>query len=292
MLDDRSPCLSRSDQSPLIIDSHVHVLEQSRAFPFDSSAAFPPFVTPKAVLTPEALIELMKANGVALTVLIQHICYRWDNSYLADVLKRYPDKFKGVCRVNPEDPAAPEHLSMAVQEQGFRGVRISPFEDARFDWIRGPLMLPLWRRCNELKVPMTILTDHSRLKDLLPLIEQNPDLVVVIDHMADIRPEMSTALRGLLDLARYPGVFIKISHLWSISHRDYPYADAQDQVKRVYDAFGPRRIMWATDYPVSSSFLTYADALALYRDHLGFLSNEDRNQILGKTVQEVWPFGL
>jgi hypothetical protein len=30
----------------------------------------------------------------------------------------------------------------------------------------------------------------------------------------------------------------------------------------------------------------------LYRDHLSFLSQAERNEILWKTVQRVWPFGL
>ena len=40
--------------------------------------------------TPEMLLELMKTHGVAKTVIIQVIHYRYDNSYLADVLKQYP----------------------------------------------------------------------------------------------------------------------------------------------------------------------------------------------------------
>jgi predicted TIM-barrel fold metal-dependent hydrolase len=50
--------------------------------------------------------------------------------------------------------------------------------------------------------------------------------------------------------------------------------------------------MWGTDWPISLRDLTYAQAVALFRDHLGFLSPEDRQQILYKTVQRVWPFGI
>src|ERR1700710_1163578 len=104
---------------PLVIDSHVHVWKHDPAFPFAKEAR-PPAEDASA----ELLLDLMKANGVSRTVIIQVIHYRWDNSYLADVLKRYPQQFKGVCRVNPEDPAAPDHLSKLTEEQGFRGVRL------------------------------------------------------------------------------------------------------------------------------------------------------------------------
>ncbi|WP_070105883.1 MarR family transcriptional regulator [Burkholderia plantarii] len=55
----------------------------------------------------ELLIRMMDAHSIARTVLIQVIHYRWDNRYLADVLKRYPGRFHGVARVDPADPARP-----------------------------------------------------------------------------------------------------------------------------------------------------------------------------------------
>ena len=59
----------------------------------------------------------MKANGVSKTVIIQVIHYRYDNRFLAHVLKQYPGTFKGVCRVDPLDPAAPDH-SVATHGAG------------------------------------------------------------------------------------------------------------------------------------------------------------------------------
>jgi hypothetical protein len=61
------------------------------------------------------LRALMRANGVARTVIIQAIYYGWDHSYAADVLRQYPQYFRGVARVNPENQAAPDDLSRPVQ---------------------------------------------------------------------------------------------------------------------------------------------------------------------------------
>jgi L-fuconolactonase len=85
---------------------------------------------------------------------------------------------------------------------------------------------------------------------------------------------------------------VKISHLWSLSMEGYPYADMVGQVKRLVSAFGAARLMWGTDWPISLSKLSYAQSVALYRDHLGYLSSGEREQILYKTVQEVWGFGV
>src|SRR5579864_5201718 len=123
-----------------IIDPHVHVWKHDPQYPFAEGAR-----VPDRDAAPETLLELMKANGVAKTVIIQVIHYRYDNNFLASVLKRYPGTFQGVCRVDPLDAEAPDHLSH-LTEQGFRGVRLSPSGDAQGDWIHGPLMPPLWKR--------------------------------------------------------------------------------------------------------------------------------------------------
>jgi len=269
------------------IDAHVHVWKTDPAFPFAAGAHPSP-----SDASVEMLLDLMHANQVSRTVIIQVIHYKWDNSYLASVLKRYPATFQGVCRVNPEDPAAPDQLRRLAEEQGFRGVRLSPSATAAGDWIRGPLMPPLWRRCAQLKVPMTLLIPVTRLPELHPLIEANPDLQVVIDHMADSPLDHPEQLELLLSLVRYPKVFVKISHMWSLSAQAYPYPDAAAQVKRLYDVFGAKRLMAGTDWPISLPKQTYAETVALFREHLSFLPPQDHVQILSKTVQEVWPFNI
>jgi len=277
----------KAADKPLIIDSHVHTWKHDARFPF-AEGAHPPAEDASA----EMLLDLMKANGVSRTVIIQVIHYKWDNSYLADVLKRYPTQFKGVCRVNPENPKAPDELSRLTEQEGFHGVRLSPSGNADGDWFKGPLMPPLWQRCSQLKVPMTLLVPAARLADATQLIDKYPDLTVVIDHQADSPLNQPEKLDALLALERYPRVFVKISHMWTLSKQPYPYADAQVQVKRLYDKFGAKRLMWGTDWPISLRQLQYAQAVELYRDHIDFITGADREWILGKTVQQVWPFGL
>ncbi len=268
-----------------ILDPHVHVWKHDPRFPFAPGAKVPDYDA-----TPEMLLQLMQANGIAKTVIIQVIHYRYDNSYLAAVLRQYPQYFRGVCRVDPLDPAAPDHLSQISEQPGFHGVRLSPAADASGDWIRGPLMPPLWRRCQSLGVPMTLLAPISRMPDIQKLVDQFPDLTVVIDHMADCPVDQPKELEKLIALVRYPKVFVKISHTWSLSRQSYPWLDAQELVKRLYDRFGPQRLMWATDWPIARERATYAQRLSVVRDDMPFLSAEDKAWILSKTVERVWPF--
>jgi len=268
-----------------ILDPHVHVWKHDAHFPFAPGAKVPDYDA-----TPEMLLDLMKANGVEKTVIIQVIHYHYDNSYLAAVLKQYPRFFQGVCRVDPLDPAAPDHLTRISEQQGFRGVRLSPAGDATGDWIRGPLMPPLWKRCDQLKVPMTLLIPIARVPDVQKLIDKYPDLTIVIDHMADCPVDHPEQLESLVELRRYPKVFVKISHTWSLSRQDYPWLDSQRLVKRLYDTFGPQRLMWATDWPIAKDRASYAQRLTVVRDEMKFLNADDKSWMLSKTVERVWPF--
>jgi L-fuconolactonase len=268
-----------------IIDPHVHVWKHDARFPFAPGAKVPDYDA-----TPEMLLELMKANGVAKTVIIQVIHYRYDNSYLASVLRQYPEYFRGVCRVDPLNPDAPDHLSRLCEEQGFRGVRLSPAGDSSGDWIRGALMPALWKRCETLRVPMTLLAPITRMPDIQKLIDRFPELTVVIDHMADCPVDHPDELQKLTALARYPKVFVKISHLWSLSKENYPWLDSQQLAKRLYDTFGPQRLMWATDWPIAKDRATYDQRLRVVKDDMNFLSPSDKDWVLSKTIERVWPF--
>ncbi|MBM3187232.1 MAG: amidohydrolase [Chloroflexi bacterium] len=271
-----------------IIDPHVHVWANDPEFPWAPETTQPPAQD----ATPEMLLALMAAHGVERTVLVQVIYYRWDNRYTAKALRDYPDKFIGVCRVNPEDPNAPDHLSYWTEEQGFHGVRLSPAVDASGDWFTGPLMAPLFARAESLGVPLLVLTRPSRLPDLARHLERHPDLDVVVDHMADPPLDAPEDLERLLSLARYPRVYVKISHTWSISRQAYPWRDTHDLVRRVYEAYGAQRIMWGTDWPVCLAHAEYGQTLSVVRDEMRFFCAEDLEWVLGKTALQLWPFGV
>jgi predicted TIM-barrel fold metal-dependent hydrolase len=277
--------LPPSSPPPVTIDAHVHVWKKDPQFPWALETKNPP----SRDATAEELLALMQACGVHRTVIIQVIHYRWDNRYAASILKRYPQRFRGVARVNPEDPAAPDQLSRLVEEDGFHGVRLSPSGEASGDWIRGPLMPPLWARCRDLKVPMTVLAPVSRMPEVMRLAQQFPDLTVVIDHMADCPLDQPRELEKLLALQRFPRIYVKISHTWSLSAQPYPYLDSQRQVRRLYDTFGPRRLIAGSDWPISLPFCTYAQAIDLARYRVDFLSPEDKRWICGLSAAQVWP---
>lgn len=269
-----------------IIDTHVHIWTHDGASPLASEATCPPVYNAH----PEPLLQLMQANGVESAVLVQYIGYRWDNTYVAQALKARPDKFMAVCRVDPEDPAAPEQLSYWTEVHGFRGVRLSPEPDARGDWFAGPLMEPLFRQAADLEVPVVILTKPSRLPELVNILEQVPNVVVVIDHFADSVDGGDLSLEILSTLAEHPRVFLKTGHIWMHSAQGYPWHDTLTWIQRLCEVFGAERIVWGSDWPFSLHRATYSQSLSCLRDATDVFSEEDLAWILGGTALRLWPF--
>ena len=268
-----------------IIDSHAQVWKYDRRFPWVKGIR-----QPANDATAEALIETMKKNLVSRAVLVQSPYYGWDHSFLADVVKQHPDSFRAVAQVNPEDPSSPDQLSRLVQ-QGFRGVRLAPSGDARGDWIRGPLMAPLWRRARQLGIPISITCSTARLADVQKLCEKFPDATVVIDHMADAPLDQPAELDKLVALKRYPRVYVKLTHIWSVSKTGFPFRDVVPYVKRIYAGFTGQRLLFGSDWPAVNQVASYTLALAWVRE-LPFLRRLERPLVLGMTAAQLWQFNL
>jgi len=123
-------------------------------------------------------------------------------------------------------------------------------------------------------------------------MEKLPDLTLVIDHMADCPVSQPQELEKLIALKRFPNVFVKIfAHLVAFAPA-ISVLDSQELVKRLYDAYGPRRLMWGTDWPIIEPVAKYEAGAHVVRDDMKFLNAEDKSWMLSKTIERVWPFGV
>jgi len=281
-----SPAFAEKKPTMPIIDPHVHVWKNDPKYPWPKELKEPPAED----ALPEDLLKVMRANGVAQTVIVHVIYYRWDCRYAADVVKAHPQQFEGVCRVDPMADSAADDLTKWVEE-GYHGVRLRPYDGPVGDWINDRKRMDrIWTRAAELKIPMCVYCPITRIPEVERVIRRHPNLDVCIDHMAECPFDDAAALANLLKLARYPRVFVKLSHLWRLSKQPYPYLDTHEMVKKLYDAFGPQRLMWGSDWPAVDEFCGYTKALQLYRDEIKFFNDDDRKWILGGTAKRLWPF--
>lgn len=267
-----------------IIDSHVHIWTHNPKYPWAKEEQD----IPVGNAEPDDLIGLIQKSGVSRAVLVQYIKFRWDNRYVAKIMKDHPALFWGVCRVDPEDPASPDQLSYWTEKHGFQGVRISPKSGTTGDWFSGPLMLPFFKRAAELKVPVIILTKPDRLHDLSLILERVPDVPVVIDHFADCLNQPDECLERLLVLARYPGVFLKVGHIPQNSCEGFPWCDTYASFEKIFQKFGAERIMWGSDWPFCLKYMSYAQSLAIILENLSFITPADQEYLLSKTALRIW----
>jgi predicted TIM-barrel fold metal-dependent hydrolase len=110
---------------------------------------------------PEDLVSQMDAAGIAWGLLNGHN----DNDKTADVISRWPTRFKGIAAADPHaGPEAVKELERAVKDLGFIAYYASPFDwDIRAD---DPLFYPLYAKAVDLNIPVFIYSTMNYRTDL------------------------------------------------------------------------------------------------------------------------------
>jgi L-fuconolactonase len=98
-------------------------------------------------------------------------------------------------------------------------------------------------------------------------------------------------------LARFPNIYIKIHGLGEICRRTTPVVEPFPFEKEglpilemAYQAFGPDRLMWGSDYPPVSGREGYQNALRWTMEQFATKSEEDRALIFGGTALRLFKF--
>jgi len=119
-----------------------------------------------------------------------------------------------------------------------------------------------------------------------------PRTLVVIDHFARIGIDgtiRESDLRSLCGLARHANVRVKVSAFYALGKKRAPYLDLAPMVRRLLDAFGSERLMWASDCPFQvQGPHAYEASVNLVRERLDFLTDDDRDWLLRRTAERVF----
>lgn len=271
----------------MIVDAHLHAW---RAEP-NPPANVATLIQPQCDIPIELVLRYLDDHGVGRAVLVQPAFRGEDNSYLADTAAQRPDQFACVCVVDPRLSGADERLAYWVRQRGCRGLRLRPRlagEAAAFSDLR---LASLWSTAAELGVVVSILAGPEHLAAIATWAERFPDVPIVLDHLAhpNVRAGVAApAFLALLDLARYPNLHVKLSGFYYFSARDYPYSDCDGLVKAVHDSFGPRRILWGSDFPHVLLKSGYAGALAYPARAMTYLTPGDRALFLGGNAARLY----
>ena len=247
-----------------------------------------------ASFTDDELMKVASPEGVERVVLIQHSGYHlFDNSYLIDAVKRHPKRFRIVGMVDDHKPHASEAMK-GLLKQGVTGFRITPFirKDHPEKWLDSAGMQEMWKTGAETRQAMCCLISASDIAGVDKMCGKHPDTPVVIDHFARIGYDgelRDGEIKALCDLSRHKHVSVKISAYYALGKKKPPHEELIPMIKRLLEAYGPQRLMWASDCPYQlEPPNTYASSISLVRDRLDFVSDDDRQWLLRKTAEKVF----
>ena len=242
---------------------------------------------------PSDLETEIRAAGVDGTVAVQARQTVEETRWLLEIAAR-DGNIRGVVGWVPlVDPNVERDLErFADGSPKLRGVRhvLQGEPDDRYmlrdDFRRGIALLEKFGLCYD------ILVFERHLPPARELVDRHPNQTFVLDHVAKPRiksGEIEPWRRDLIELARRPNVFCKLSGM--VTEADWlrwtpaalqPYADV------VLEAFGPRRVMFGSDWPVCLLACPYREWLDVVRSWIAPLSPDERARMLAGTAIEAY----
>jgi predicted TIM-barrel fold metal-dependent hydrolase len=238
-----------------VIEWNMHMFSSNTAkFPFSPRGTYKPDV---ARLSADPLVDYqahMKEAGIDRALFVHPEPYGDDHTLVLDCLARTsPAQFKGTSMFFPKDDDAPAKLEALVKKQP----RIC---STRFHLHRGnthyftsfaePGVRALWKKAVDLNLVVELDLGPNYARDAGAAIAAFPGCKVLIDHMCNPRQGMIWEYGDVLDLAKYPNVYMKMSGIGYMAPADKPdYASLIPYTRRVIKEFGPTRMVWSGDSP-------------------------------------------
>jgi L-fuconolactonase len=241
---------------------------------------------------PEDLAGELSKNDFDGSVAVQTRQTSEETSWLLELAAASPRVFGVVGWVDLRSPDAHSQLRSFAGNPKLVGVRhIAQAEpDDRFllqpDFLRGISLL------EEFDLAYDILIYTRHLPVATQFVEKFPRQRFVLDHMA--KPPIKTGEidlweDGIRQLAAFPNICCKVSGL--VTEADWqhwtpeqirPYLDV------VFDAFGSKRLMIGSDWPVCLVAGGYGRVMNLVKDYVRSNCPGALEAILGENARRFW----
>jgi L-fuconolactonase len=171
------------------------------------------------------------------------------------------------------------------------GLRPMVQDIADDDWLLKPELTPLLSAMAGCGLVFDALVLPRHLPRLLQVVDRHPDLQFVLDHCAKPRlaaRDITIWKDDIALLAKRSNIVCKLSGLATEAAPDWQLNDLREAVEHVRTCFGPKRLIWGSDWPVVNlaggyeKWFTAAEAL------LADLSPDEKTDVFGGTAARIY----
>jgi L-fuconolactonase len=270
------------------IDAHHHVWTLARG---DYGWLTPDLAPIYRDFSLADLAPHLAASRIEGTILVQAAPTEAETMFMLDIAEN-AEVVRGVVGWTDFDaPDAEACIDALAARKLLVGLRPMVQDIADDDWLLGPGLAPLLTAMAQHGLIFDALALPRHLPRLLQVIGRHPDLQFVLDHCA--KPRLATGeiadwQRDIALLAQHPNIVCKLSGLATEAAPDWQIADLRQAVDHVRACFGPRRMLWGSDWPVVNLAGGYAKWFAAAETLLADLSPDDEADIFGGNAARIY----
>jgi L-fuconolactonase len=241
---------------------------------------------------PEDLEPILHRNGFTGSVAVQVRQSLEETNYLLRLADAH-DFIRGVVGwVDLGSPGARGDLERLRQHPRFRGVRhvVQAEPDDRFllreDFLRGVELL------RELHLTYDILVYHRHLPVVVDFVARFPDNRLVLDHIgkpAIAKGELEPWATSIRKLGKFENLYCKVSGM--VTEADWTgwkRSDFRLYLEIVLESFGPRRLLFGSDWPVATLAASYEEVVAIVADFIDPLASSEKDAVLGGNAADFY----
>ena len=271
-----------------VVDAHLHVWDLEQG---DYAWLGPDLGTLYRSFLPSQAADELATAGVTSAILVQAEDSVRETRYLLGVAEQHAWVHGVVGWVQLDDPERAERELDELSHPALRGVRHLIHDDPRPDFLD---LAPVRRSLAQVAERGLVLDVPNawprHLDSVGRLAEAVPDLTVVLDHLAKPpreRADFDEWERSLRQLAQYPQVVAKVSGL-QVPGQPFTAAALRPALDVALDAFGVDRLMFGSDWPMTTDVGGYPVAFAVTQELVGGLSAEEQQAVWGGTATRIY----
>jgi L-fuconolactonase len=286
------PMFSSAKRDPApVIDAHHHFWKVARGdYHWMTAETGAPL---NRDYLPEDLAPLLRRAGVDRTVVVQAAQSEAETDFLLDLADEAGFVAGVVGWLDMEDAGFAGKLDRLMARPKFVGLRpmLQDLDDDAY--ILRPRVMDNLARMAERGVAFDVLGFPRHLSKVTRALEAVPQLRAVVDHLskpAIAAREFDDWAREIARLAALPNVHCKLSGMITeADHKTWRPADLEPYVDHALKVFGPRRLMFGSDWPVCLLAGSYAEVLGALRTVLdGKLSAAERAGVYGSNAARFY----